>query len=360
MASGATPPVWINLEYLSAEPWVDTVHGLASPQPRLPLERYFWFPGLHGAHRRTDSGSGLLESRRCTPRQSGVCAAARPLRISSLFCYPNRALPALFDAWSEGDEPIRCVDTRRRCDRRARPVAARRRSARRPVRRARPAGARRDPVRRHRTHSTGCSGARDVNFVRGEDSFVRAQWAARAFVWQPYPQDRECASAEDGGVLDPLCSRSSARASGRADRILARVQRRRRRLRSGGVAGVSRRRRTVGGAWTAAGQARWRPCRNLAAGLVAFARVGYNFGFPRYRYARLPSGAGRIQEIRHENRPGSSRRQRDHDRQQPDGGAEGRIQQIRPQRVGRQDEAAQPALRRRHGNRSIAPTRSST
>jgi uncharacterized repeat protein (TIGR03837 family) len=29
----------------------------------------------------------------------------------------------------------------------------------------------------------------DLNFVRGEDSFVRAQWAARAFVWQPYPQD---------------------------------------------------------------------------------------------------------------------------------------------------------------------------
>ncbi len=29
----------------------------------------------------------------------------------------------------------------------------------------------------------------DVNFVRGEDSFVRAQWAARPFVWHIYPQD---------------------------------------------------------------------------------------------------------------------------------------------------------------------------
>jgi uncharacterized repeat protein (TIGR03837 family) len=28
----------------------------------------------------------------------------------------------------------------------------------------------------------------DLNFVRGEDSFVRAQWAGRPFVWQPYPQ----------------------------------------------------------------------------------------------------------------------------------------------------------------------------
>ncbi len=28
----------------------------------------------------------------------------------------------------------------------------------------------------------------DVNFVRGEDSFVRALWAARPLIWQPYPQ----------------------------------------------------------------------------------------------------------------------------------------------------------------------------
>jgi uncharacterized repeat protein (TIGR03837 family) len=28
----------------------------------------------------------------------------------------------------------------------------------------------------------------DLNFVRGEDSCVRAQWAARPFIWQAYPQ----------------------------------------------------------------------------------------------------------------------------------------------------------------------------
>jgi uncharacterized repeat protein (TIGR03837 family) len=28
----------------------------------------------------------------------------------------------------------------------------------------------------------------DVNFVRGEDSFVRAQWAGRPFAWHIYPQ----------------------------------------------------------------------------------------------------------------------------------------------------------------------------
>jgi uncharacterized repeat protein (TIGR03837 family) len=31
----------------------------------------------------------------------------------------------------------------------------------------------------------------DLNFVRGEDSFVRAQWAARPFVWQIYAQHED-------------------------------------------------------------------------------------------------------------------------------------------------------------------------
>jgi uncharacterized repeat protein (TIGR03837 family) len=31
----------------------------------------------------------------------------------------------------------------------------------------------------------------DLNFVRGEDSFVRAQWAGRPFVWHIYPQDED-------------------------------------------------------------------------------------------------------------------------------------------------------------------------
>ena len=46
MAAASRPPVWINLEYLSAEPWVESAHGLPSPHPRLPLTRYFFFPGF--------------------------------------------------------------------------------------------------------------------------------------------------------------------------------------------------------------------------------------------------------------------------------------------------------------------------
>ena len=48
-------PVWINLEYLSADPWVDGAHGLPSPQPSRPLTRGFFFPGFTAA---TGAGAG--------------------------------------------------------------------------------------------------------------------------------------------------------------------------------------------------------------------------------------------------------------------------------------------------------------
>lgn len=184
MAEAATPPLWINLEYLSAEPWVDTVHGLASPQPKLPLERYFWFPGFTPRTAGLIREAGLLDARdaACSrqPRSDALEA--------TLFCYPNGALPALFDAWSEGDEPMRCtipegiataaLDTWLHG---AVPHAGQSITQGRLTLRVIPFAAQ-DAFDRLLWHS-------DVNFVRGEDSFVRAQWAARAFVWQPYPQE---------------------------------------------------------------------------------------------------------------------------------------------------------------------------
>mgnify|MGYP000116605647 FL=1 len=39
MAGKLPRPIWINLEYLSAENWVEGCHGLASPHPRLQIGR---------------------------------------------------------------------------------------------------------------------------------------------------------------------------------------------------------------------------------------------------------------------------------------------------------------------------------
>jgi uncharacterized repeat protein (TIGR03837 family) len=186
MAARVPPPLWINLEYLSAEPWVDSVHGIASPHPRLPLPRYFWFPGFTSHTGGLIREKGLLEARDAF-RQADASATDAALRIV-LFSYPNRALPMLFDAWSEGDDRVTCsvpegvataaLDQWLHGDV---PHAGQ------PVTRGRLTldvmpFATQDAFDRLLWRS-------DVNFVRGEDSFVRAQWAARAFVWQPYPQE---------------------------------------------------------------------------------------------------------------------------------------------------------------------------
>jgi uncharacterized repeat protein (TIGR03837 family) len=184
MAQAAKPPLWIHLEYLSAEPWVDTVHGLASPQPRLPLERYFWLPGFTRHTGGLIREAGLLDARAAA---DATREAGGPLQIV-LFCYPNGALPGLFDAWSEGDEAIRCVVPEGVA------TAALDQWLHGDVPHAGQSVARGRLALDVMPFATQDAFDRllwrsDVNFVRGEDSFVRAQWAARAFVWQPYPQE---------------------------------------------------------------------------------------------------------------------------------------------------------------------------
>ena len=42
----------------------------------------------------------------------------------------------------------------------------------------------------------------DINFVRGEDTFVRAQWAGRPFVWHIYPQQDDAHRIKLNAFLD--------------------------------------------------------------------------------------------------------------------------------------------------------------
>ncbi|MHB9157131.1 MAG: elongation factor P maturation arginine rhamnosyltransferase EarP [Thiobacillus sp.] len=195
MGEQSPPPVWINLEYLSAEPWVAEHHGLPSPHPRLPLTRYFFFPGY------TPDTGGLLaeadlEARRAAFVQRGAVAFWRQLGLQapppdefrvSLFAYENPALPALLDAWAADPRPITCLVPEGRVI----PQLAAWLSV--PTLQA-GAAHRRGALRlcilpfldqdRYDHLLWAC----DLNFVRGEDSCVRAQWAARPLVWQAYPQ----------------------------------------------------------------------------------------------------------------------------------------------------------------------------
>ena len=65
MALSLPKPVWINLEYLSAEAWVNEIHGMPSQHQRLPLAKYFFCPGF------TEASGGLIRERQSVPSPSG-------------------------------------------------------------------------------------------------------------------------------------------------------------------------------------------------------------------------------------------------------------------------------------------------
>ncbi|MEP7083247.1 MAG: elongation factor P maturation arginine rhamnosyltransferase EarP [Betaproteobacteria bacterium] len=189
-------PVWINLEYLSAEAWIDECHLLPSPHPQLPLTKYFYFPGFT-----PDSGGllrerGLLAARDAFMRDAAaradfwraldVVAPPDALRIS-MFAYANPAAMGLLEAWAGGAHPIVCVVPEGVLS------AALAAFFGAPV----VPGAR--LVRGNlqvavipfvqQTDYDLLLWASDINFVRGEDSFVRAQWAGVPLVWHIYPQE---------------------------------------------------------------------------------------------------------------------------------------------------------------------------
>jgi len=197
MARRQPRAVWLNLEGMSAEEWVEGCHRLPSTHPRLPLVKYFFFPGF------TERTGGLLREKHldAARRQFQADPAARAQFLDglgvpaeelqstmvSLFCYPHAPVPALFAAWQAAGRPLTCL------------VPA-------GVAGAAVADFLGAPAVPGAVRKAGALTVRvidfvpqpdydkllwscDFNLVRGEDSIVRAQWAGRPFAWHIYPQD---------------------------------------------------------------------------------------------------------------------------------------------------------------------------
>ena len=177
---------WINLEYLSAESFVERAHGLPSPVSQGPgagMVKYFFYPGF------TSRTGGLLREPGLLERQAGfdrVAWAARhgiPLagRLISLFCYEPPALKGLLHQLVHADQPTQLLVT-----------AGRAAAATRAVLQQLPATGALTvhwlPLMSQLQYDD-LLWACDFNFVRGEDSLVRAVWAGRPFAWHIYPQD---------------------------------------------------------------------------------------------------------------------------------------------------------------------------
>jgi uncharacterized repeat protein (TIGR03837 family) len=206
------PPVWINLEYLTAESFAQRSHGLPSPVlagPAAGMTKHFFYPGF------VEGTGGLLREPDLLLRQAGFDRAAwlrrhgvEPApgeRVVSLFCYEPPGLERWLAQLAAGPDATRLL------------VTAGRASAA-----VRQALARGEPGPSAlaitylplltQTDFDDLLWSCELNFVRGEDSLVRALWAGRPFVWQLYPQDDDAHHAKLRAFLDWLQAPPSWRA----------------------------------------------------------------------------------------------------------------------------------------------------
>jgi uncharacterized repeat protein (TIGR03837 family) len=217
LARDETPPVWINLDYLSAEPWVERCHGLPSPVMSGPLKgltKTFFYPGF------TQATGGLLREQDLAQRQASFDATAWRQRHGvpdgalavSLFCYdPAPALATLMDQAHQGAQPVHWLVTPGRATRAMEAALAELPSDRR-------------PASEHIHHLPLVDQPRfdemlwacDLNIVRGEDSLVRALWAGKPLIWHIYPQHDNAHHAKLEAFLDWLGASEDCRDSMRA------------------------------------------------------------------------------------------------------------------------------------------------
>ncbi len=200
VSAGAPKPVWVNLEYLSAETWVARHHGLPSPVlhgPAAGWTKWFFYPGF------TASTGGLMREKELLARQQGfdssIWRAAQPeiaasenTRWVSLFCYEPPGLAEwLLQCECALPQHTALLVTPGRAQAAVR-AAQLEISSKNGLQRLQDKRLQLSifniPARSQADYDE-LLWACDLNFVRGEDSLVRALWAGKPFVWQIYPQD---------------------------------------------------------------------------------------------------------------------------------------------------------------------------
>ncbi len=206
VATHPQQPAWINLEYLSAEDWVPRMHNMPSPVMSGPAKGWtkrFFYPGFTadtgGLLRETDLQERHQRFDRAAWRQQHAPHLAPGGLLISLFCYEPASLPQLL-AQLVGTPHHLLVAP-------GRPLAAVHQAL---------AGM---PVHPNwsalpYTDQNGFDEmlwACDLNFVRGEDSLVRAFWAGHAFIWHIYPQDDNAHHAKLEAFLEWMQAPQSLR-----------------------------------------------------------------------------------------------------------------------------------------------------
>lgn len=179
--------LWINLEYLSAEDWVQSCHGLPSLQAN-GLQKYFFFPGF------SDQTGGLLREPNLAVKRMQWLADPK-LRWQQLhgIGMPDALISKLQAGWRQAfvfcyaNGPVQAL--------------ARNLEKKQPTIIIVPQGVypgllqmQSETLQVFESPFVDQDGfdqllwGSDLNIVRGEDSLVRAIWAGRPFVWHIYQQ----------------------------------------------------------------------------------------------------------------------------------------------------------------------------
>lgn len=198
MAAREQPPLWMNLDYLSAEDWVIGCHGLPSVKYKS-VQKFFFFPGFQPGTGGLLRERGLLEQRRQFQQDAdaqrqflqglGVDRAA-DAQLISLFAYENAGLASWLDVLAADVTPTHLLvpegrilgDVARWLG--VEPLTVGEINVRQSLTVQVLPFVRQDQY----DQLLWCC---DFNAVRGEDSFVRAQWAGRPMLWHIYQQDED-------------------------------------------------------------------------------------------------------------------------------------------------------------------------
>lgn len=189
--------IWINLEYLSAENWVSDFHARPSKHPTLAVTKHYFFPGF------AEDTGGLIRERDLLQRRDAFLNSSseqtafwQNLNIKmpepdaikvSLFCYPQASIKQLLATFASANKPIHLFVPLHGAVAELENIYPDFNPNVGEVFRVNQFSIHVLPFLRQDNYDRllwSC----DLNFVRGEDSWIRAIWASKSFIWQPYIQ----------------------------------------------------------------------------------------------------------------------------------------------------------------------------
>jgi uncharacterized repeat protein (TIGR03837 family) len=191
-------PIIINLEYLSAEPWISEFHAKASPQSH-GIPKYFFFPGFQ------ENVGGLLldpippegaQVAHLIPKSlKSIWLQLRPgAKRISIFCYPGAPLLKWLEDLGNLGESVDVLLTHGHAELINLP-------GEKVINLPANIQLLSMPFVSQDEYDWALSQC-DFNIVRGEDSFIRAQLAGKPFIWHIYPQEDSAHEVKLAAFLD--------------------------------------------------------------------------------------------------------------------------------------------------------------